>query len=66
VGEARRDRLLGEEREADELAARDEGREQLLGSVVAKKSFTCGGGSSSVFRKALTASFVSMCVSSTM
>jgi len=36
------------------------------GSVVAKKSFTCGGGSSSVFRKALTASFVSMCVSSTM
>ena len=32
----------------------------LLGSVVAKKNFTCSGGSSNVLSSALNASFVSM------
>ena len=35
-------------------------------SVVAKMNRTCGGGSSSVFRRALNASLVSMCTSSMM
>jgi hypothetical protein len=34
------------------------------GSVVAKMNFTCSGGSSSVLRRALNASFVSMWTSS--
>ena len=38
----------------------------LFTSVVAKMNLTCGGGSSSVFRSALNASFVSMCTSSMM
>jgi hypothetical protein len=36
------------------------------GSVVAKMNFTCGGGSSSVLRRALNAAEVSMCTSSMM
>ena len=35
-------------------------------SVVAKMNFTCGGGSSSVFRSALKAEVLSMCTSSMM
>jgi hypothetical protein len=38
----------------------------LCTSVVAKMKSTLGGGSSSVFRRALNASFVSMCTSSMM
>ncbi len=38
----------------------------LCGSVVAKKNFTCGGGSSNVFNNALNASRVNMCTSSMM
>ena len=38
----------------------------LCTSVVAKMNFTCGGGSSSVFRNAFHAAFESMCTSSTM
>ena len=38
----------------------------LWTSVVAKMNFTCGGGSSSVFRNALNAAFESMWTSSTM
>ena len=36
----------------------------LFGSVVAKMNFTCGGGSSKVFRRALNAAVVSMWTSS--
>ena len=36
----------------------------LLGSVVAKMNFTCAGGSSRVFRRALKAAVESMCTSS--
>ena len=38
----------------------------LLASVVQSTNMTCGGGSSSVFRRALNASVVSMCASSMM
>ena len=38
----------------------------FCGSVVAKMNFTCSGGSSSVFSRALNASFVSMWTSSMM
>ncbi len=38
----------------------------LLTSVVARKNFTCSGGSSSVFSKPLNAGLESMCTSSMM
>ena len=38
----------------------------FVGSVVQKKNFTCSGGSSSVFNRALKASRVSMWTSSMM
>jgi hypothetical protein len=37
------------------LAAAQNGWQTFCGSVVAKMNFTCGGGSSSVFRRALKA-----------